>query len=99
MINLDALIELDKLSREEGKKYSQKRFLYDEILAEEEKHFTGIIGPRGRQNDTAQTNRPGSPGRQFKGFKSERKIILSDSYETKGIKRPLFLFGFLSNKD
>jgi len=33
---------------------------------------------------------------QFKGFEAGRKIILSDSYETEGIKRPLFLFGLLS---
>jgi predicted AAA+ superfamily ATPase len=40
----------------------------------------------------------GKGRQQFKGFKSGRKIILSDSYEMEGIKRPLFLFGLLSNK-
>lgn len=38
----------------------------------------------------------GKGRRQFKGFKPGRKIILSDGYESEGIKRPLFLFGFLS---
>lgn len=38
----------------------------------------------------------GKGRQQFKGFKSGRKIILSDSYETEGINRPLFMFGLLS---
>ena len=38
-----------------------------------------------------------SKGReQFKGFSGRHKIILADGYETKGIKRPLFLFGLLA---
>jgi len=46
-MDLTHLIELDRLSREDGKKYSQKRFLYDEIAAEKGRHFIGIVGPRG----------------------------------------------------
>lgn len=33
---------------------------------------------------------------QFRGFTAGRKIILAEGCETKGIKRPLFLFGLLS---
>jgi hypothetical protein len=35
---------------------------------------------------------------QFKGFETKRKIILSDSFETEGIRRPLFLFGLISKQ-
>lgn len=38
----------------------------------------------------------GKGRRQFKGFTAGHKIILSDSYETEGNRRPLFLIGFLS---
>ena len=49
MIDLNPLIELDRLAREDGKKYAKRRFLYDEIAAQaqKERHFTGIAGPRG----------------------------------------------------
>lgn len=47
MVNLNPLIELDRLSREDGKKYPQKRFLYEELVTEQGRHFTGIVGPRG----------------------------------------------------
>lgn len=47
MINLSPLIELDRLAREDGRKYTKRRFLYDEIAAEEGRHFIGIAGPRG----------------------------------------------------
>ncbi len=47
MVNLNPLIELDRLSREEGKVYLQKRFLYEDLLLKRGKHFIGIIGPRG----------------------------------------------------
>jgi len=46
-MDLAQLIELDRLAREDGKKYLQKRFLYDEIVTEEGRHFIGIAGPRG----------------------------------------------------
>ena len=46
MIDLNPLIELDRLAREDGKKYPQRRFLY-ESLREKCRHFTGIAGPRG----------------------------------------------------
>ncbi len=38
----------------------------------------------------------GKGRQQFKGFQADRKIILADAYETEGIKRPLFLFGFIT---
>lgn len=47
MVDLNPLIELDRLSREDGKKYPQKRFLYETLMQEQGRHFTGIAGPRG----------------------------------------------------
>ena len=47
MTDLSPLIELDRLAREDGKKYARRRFLYTTITAEKSKHFTGIPGPRG----------------------------------------------------
>lgn len=47
MIDLTPLIELDRLAREDGKKYPQKRFLYEDISREQGRHFIGIAGPRG----------------------------------------------------
>ena len=47
MIDLTPLIELDRLAREDGKKYAQRRFLYEDIDREQGRHFIGIAGPRG----------------------------------------------------
>lgn len=47
MIDLDSLIELDRLAREDGKKYPKQRFLYEALARETGRHFTGIVGPRG----------------------------------------------------
>lgn len=47
MIDLNPLIELDRLAREDGRKYSRKRFLYEALTPQEGRHFTGIAGPRG----------------------------------------------------
>ena len=47
MINLNPLIEFDRLAREDGLKYAKHRFLYEEIKADQERHFIGIAGPRG----------------------------------------------------
>lgn len=46
-INLNFLIELDRLAREDGQKYPKKRFLYENLIREQGKHFTGITGARG----------------------------------------------------
>jgi len=47
MIDLGPLIELDRLAREDGRRYPKKRFLYKDIDIEYDRHFTGIVGPRG----------------------------------------------------
>ena len=47
MIDLAPFIELDRLAREDGKKYPQKRFLYEDISRQQGRHFIGIAGPRG----------------------------------------------------
>lgn len=47
MIDLNPLIEFDQLAREDGRKYTKRRFLYEEIRAEQGRHFIGIAGPRG----------------------------------------------------
>ncbi|MFH0771427.1 MAG: AAA family ATPase [Candidatus Omnitrophota bacterium] len=47
MIDLGPLIELDRLAREDGKRYPKRRFLYEDIGIEQGRHFTGIVGPRG----------------------------------------------------
>lgn len=47
MIDLNPLIDLDRLAREDGKKYPQQRFLYKEIaltLAKPEQHFYRYCG-------------------------------------------------------
>lgn len=47
MIDLNPFIELDRLAKEDGKKYLHKRFIYEEIEADKGRHFIGIAGPRG----------------------------------------------------
>src|SRR3990167_8062589 len=47
MIDLNPLIELDRLAREDGRKYTKRRFLYEEITVDHGRHFIGIAGPRG----------------------------------------------------
>ncbi len=46
-MEINYLLELDQLARQEGKKYSRKRLLYATIQKASGKHYTGIIGPRG----------------------------------------------------
>jgi predicted AAA+ superfamily ATPase len=46
-MELNKLIELDRLSKESVKQYARSRKLYAELLADAGKHFVGIIGPRG----------------------------------------------------
>ena len=47
MADIAQLIEFDRLAREDGKKYSRKRFIYSKIASAGGRHFLGIVGPRG----------------------------------------------------
>lgn len=55
----------------------------DFLLETDEGDVVFEVGGRGKSRE------------QFKGVRSDRKIILSDSPESEGIKRPLCLLGFL----
>ena len=46
-MNIDQLIEFDRLAKEDSKRYSKKRPLCIEIAQEKGAHFIGIVGPRG----------------------------------------------------
>ncbi|MBW2660235.1 MAG: ATP-binding protein [Deltaproteobacteria bacterium] len=46
-MDINYLLELDQLARQEGEKYSRKRLLYSTLQKSSGKHFSGIIGPRG----------------------------------------------------
>ena len=46
-MEINYLLELDQLARQEGKKYNRQRLLYRTLQNTRGKHFTGIIGPRG----------------------------------------------------
>ena len=46
-MQINDLIELDQLARQEGQKYPKKRLLYNALQESTGKHFTGIVGPRG----------------------------------------------------
>lgn len=46
-MELAQLIELDRLAKLEGQKYSKKRYLLNQLNFTTGKHFTGIVGPRG----------------------------------------------------
>jgi predicted AAA+ superfamily ATPase len=45
--DIAALLKLDALAKEEGKKYPRKRELYAKLESDTGKHFVGIVGPRG----------------------------------------------------
>jgi len=47
MININQLLEFDRLAREDGKKYDKRRALFDDIARDAGAHFIGIVGPRG----------------------------------------------------
>jgi predicted AAA+ superfamily ATPase len=47
MININQLIEFDRLAREDGQKYGKRRHFYDLISNDKGAHFIGIVGPRG----------------------------------------------------
>ena len=46
-MEISKLIELDRLAREDGKKYGKKRYLFSQLGGEKSRHFIGIAGPRG----------------------------------------------------
>ncbi len=46
-MQINDLIELDQLARQEGQRYTKKRLLYVTLQKPAGKHFTGIVGPRG----------------------------------------------------
>ncbi|MCK5014346.1 MAG: ATP-binding protein [Candidatus Omnitrophica bacterium] len=47
MIDIAQMIELDRLAREDGKKYRKRRFIFSKIANAQGKHYIGIVGPRG----------------------------------------------------
>jgi len=47
MMNIDQLLELDRLAKDEGRKYEKRRGVYEEISQDAGAHFLGIVGPRG----------------------------------------------------
>ncbi|MFA6637000.1 MAG: AAA family ATPase [Candidatus Omnitrophota bacterium] len=46
-MDIDRLLEFDRLARKDGEKYKKKRELYNVISHDSGAHFTGIVGPRG----------------------------------------------------
>ena len=46
-MNIDQLLEFDRLARKDGEKYNKRRKLYDSIANDSGPHFVGIVGPRG----------------------------------------------------
>lgn len=41
------LLELHDLAKDECRRYTRRRFLYEKMAVDEGRHFTGIVGPRG----------------------------------------------------
>jgi len=46
-MNINQLLEFDRLAKDDSKKYEKKRRIYGEISGDAGAHFTGIVGPRG----------------------------------------------------
>jgi len=46
-MHITDLLELDSLSKEEARRYPEKRGFYSKLIAEQGKHFIGIVGARG----------------------------------------------------
>ncbi len=46
-MNIDQLLELDRLAKDDSKKYEKKRGIYEDLSRDVGAHFTGIVGPRG----------------------------------------------------
>lgn len=46
-MNINQLLEFDRMAREDGRRYKKRRTLYDDIAGDTGAHFIGIVGPRG----------------------------------------------------
>jgi len=46
-MEINQLLELDRLARDDGRKYEKKREIYEDISKDTGAHFIGIVGPRG----------------------------------------------------
>jgi predicted AAA+ superfamily ATPase len=46
-MNIDQLLEFDRLAKEDGRKYAKRRVLYNDIAEDSGAHFIGVVGPRG----------------------------------------------------
>jgi len=46
-MDINQLLELDRLARGDGRKYEKKRGIYEDISKDAGAHFIGIVGPRG----------------------------------------------------
>ena len=46
-MEINQLLELDRLARDDGRKYEKKREIYEDIFKDTGAHFIGIVGPRG----------------------------------------------------
>ena len=46
-MDINQLLELDRLARDDGRKYEKKRGIYEDISKDAGAHFIGIVGPRG----------------------------------------------------
>jgi uncharacterized protein len=46
-MNIRRLLELHDLAKQETRKYDRKRFLFSQLMRDQGKHFTGIVGARG----------------------------------------------------
>lgn len=46
-MNINQLLEFDRLARKDGQKYDKRREFYDDIARDTGAHFIGIVGPRG----------------------------------------------------
>jgi len=46
-MNIDQLLEFDRLAKDDGRKFEKRRAIYEEITGDTGAHFIGIVGPRG----------------------------------------------------
>lgn len=46
-MDIDQLLEFDRLAKEDGRKFEKRRGIYEEISGDVGAHFIGIVGPRG----------------------------------------------------
>ncbi len=46
-MEISKILDLAELARNEGGRFPKRRALLDRLAAEEGRHFTGIVGPRG----------------------------------------------------